>query len=320
MLPTELHQPRSYGDYLRYSIETTVNGTWMVYDVPKLDLNLIRCGIDEAAEAAKLIYEQYGEGRPIYLPISGGIDSECMAQAFAKAKVPFQLVAMRFKNGFNQHDMDDLAKFFDAEKVQFVDLDLDKFYETGLHLNYAQKYQCCSPQIATHLWLADQLDGCVVFPHNPPPLNLTDQNKVFFKFPRQLFLSYDRFFNINNRPGVGLFYYHTPELLYSFILSDYYRDLSVLSDTLRQKYSWDDYLIKTSLYRSTGFKAVDRYSKYTGFETYRKTLNKIHNYPPHLDYYDQHFRKPMLKISNDQQLQGYGKFDLPTIYSAWFPE
>ena len=53
------------------------------------------------------------------------------------------------------------------------------FFESGKYLEYGEKYECQSPQLAVHLHLCDQIKGCPVLSWQPPEIfyHLDSENK-----------------------------------------------------------------------------------------------------------------------------------------------
>jgi hypothetical protein len=64
-------------------------------------------------------------GRPIYLLQSGGLDSEVMIKSFKSAKVPFRTISFRFPKGLNEHEMQFVRSFSEAEALDSVYYDID---------------------------------------------------------------------------------------------------------------------------------------------------------------------------------------------------
>lgn len=270
----------------------------------------------EAVNAARLIAEKFNA--PICLPLSGGIDSEAMAEAFIAAKVPFTAVVFRYQNNFNEYDISSAIRFCQLNSVptKVVDINLDDFFKSNRHLDIAEKYQCRSPQIAVHIFGALEVKGCVVFPHNPIAL-YNRQDHFYWEFPQNLYLSYDRFFAKESREGVGLFFLYTRELIYSYLGAPIYKNLITRPNGYWRIYSRDPYLVKCELYRQGGFKVLSRRAKATGFEMYRRHLNQVNVGRYQHDYFDEHFRRPMELVVNESPVKFSGTVDLSFLHSMW---
>lgn len=59
--------------------------------------------LDETHRAARLVAES--TDKPLYLCMSGGIDSEVMAEAFLAEKIPFTALTLEYPFDLNQHDI-----------------------------------------------------------------------------------------------------------------------------------------------------------------------------------------------------------------------
>lgn len=130
-LSDKMHIRRSYSsvDLKFNSIKYDFGSEWSVGVEP----------MEAARRAARLIIKSNGN-RPIMIPLSGGIDSECMAKSFLYADVPFMPVIMRFHEGYNDFDTKWAFRFcqeFDLRPT-VVDLNLEKFYASDQHLELAE--------------------------------------------------------------------------------------------------------------------------------------------------------------------------------------
>lgn len=310
-------QPRSHQSHLQRSIQIHDRlGSIEMYRVGA-DWTLKSKPFQAAVRAAHLIAEKYPE--PLFIPMSGGVDSECTMLAFLETKVPITPVIMHFEDGYNDFDTQTALSFCRKHGLTplRLTLNLDDFFRREKHLEYAEKYHCRSPQLATHLWLADQVSSPLIFSYNPPPMiYLPQENIYYFGFPPELHLCYDRYFETNNRPGVGLFFLYTADLIYSFLQLPLSKSM-ILNPYFNRRYSPDNYFVKTELYRTGGFKTEARDYKATGFEKYREHLNTTYNFPSSKDYFDEMYRKPMVPLSKDQKLTVFGDIDLKRLYDSW---
>lgn len=239
----------------------------------------------EARLAARQIYQKSLElGLPIQICISGGIDSEATAEAFLAEGIPFQTITMRFNDGWNDFDIAPAIEFCKLHNLdqKFYDLDIIRFLETDLYLEYAHKYNCNSYQLCAHLWLLDQLEGIPVLGGQQfLPIFKLINGKIEASAAGQIDLlkviglsghrhmSYYRYAKKNNRFLVSEFMQYTPELVMAFLRLPMYQefisrgtDLENVNLTYTQKCLW---------YEQAGFKAKAKQAKFTGFE-------KLQNY------------------------------------------
>lgn len=109
--------------------------------------------------------------KPFYLMVSGGVDSQSMLWIWKQSGIPFIPVSFEYTHNetvLNDHDLEHLRQFtkIHSIEVQYRKFDIINFLENKL-LEYAVKYQCTSPQITTHMALADSIiGGTVVFSGN----------------------------------------------------------------------------------------------------------------------------------------------------------
>jgi hypothetical protein len=84
-----LIQPRSFNNHLKRSVRTGPSGwSYVHYDIGS-EWDARTGAFVAAQEAALRIYENYRE--PLYIPLSGGIDSECQARSFIEREYHFTL-------------------------------------------------------------------------------------------------------------------------------------------------------------------------------------------------------------------------------------
>ena len=126
--------------------------------------------IEEAKKAARIIYEK-ANGKEIILFTSGGIDSQCMIQAFVFAKVPFKAVIMKDKSGVNYQDVSNNYQFFKENNIldnlEIFEVDFLDFITCYKYLDYAFSYRHNNPEYGLLLHLMDKYDGFYVFSGRP---------------------------------------------------------------------------------------------------------------------------------------------------------
>jgi len=258
----------------------------------------IQTPFEEAVRASRLIYETYQI--PLTICLSGGLDSECLAQAVLASGVPFNIVTLRLKPEFNAHDTVHAESFCRQYQlpIRFLDLDIIRFYESGEFLEYALKYRTNSPQFAAHLWLADHAEGVPVFGGSFPYLNYFDfegnlLEESFLYTPEDKEYGVDRLFQKQNRPGVGHFFQYTPELYFSFLC----KTVAGGSLAQRQKLKLGSYYqFKTEVFSQAGFNmqlTPERQDKYTGFEKVKAYYAERYGIG---DVYEKLFRLPLQKM------------------------
>jgi len=122
----------------------------------------------ECKSAALDIYKK-SNGKKIYVALSAGADSECVFRSFVAAEVPFEVCILKFDSDLNNHEVNPAIQLCESFNITYniFSLDIFKFLESGVTLEYAKKFKLSSPMIATHLWLAEkvltELKGIPIF-------------------------------------------------------------------------------------------------------------------------------------------------------------
>lgn len=270
-------------------------------------------GWQEACLTAQQIYEYYGSS-PLVLSMSGGVDSEAMALPFVHLKIPFQVVIGRYNGGLNAPDYKHAVSFCEFHKISFdfIDIDLDNFYlRQQLHLKYANQVACRSPQLAIHLFLAEQIQGIPLLASNPtnilfPP----NMQKPILGLPGEPQSCYARYFHQHDRIAVPYFFHATPELIGAFFRTVQFQNelTHVLRFSTAPPTTYFDKVLK---YRQAGFNVVARDFKRTGFEEVKEYFQQL--MPSTIDPFNSIFRLEM------EKLNPYPLVQLRTVPSIHMP-
>lgn len=174
----------------------------------------------ECIRAARLIAEN--TRLPIQIFYSGGADSEAVVHAFLAANVPFQTVIIRFKAGLNSHDIAFADKFCREHQIvpRYLDLDVIRFFESGLAFDYAEQTQAVSPQFLHHMWGMDQIDGYPILGSGECYIRkqeLENSNGLWAMHEKEKVAAWYRYFMVRNREGAPGFFQYTPELMLSWL-------------------------------------------------------------------------------------------------------
>lgn len=287
---------------------------------------------DECIRAARLIANQFNN-ECIWITLSGGMDSEVVARSFLKAGVNIKCAIMAFENNLNDHDIKYALAFCNEQNIPYkiFNLNLENFYKHKSHLLYAREFKCSSPQIATHLWLAENLPGPFVFSGSPALLvwsghvpfasNVkTDiNNYAFLECPPENNFCLDRLILKRELKGISNFFFYTPELTMSatnsfsnpfltrLFYTYFFKNMKRLYiDENLNLYGFYTIInsIKFQFYYSAGFDVLIRPNKYTGFEKLHYMLGSTDLLDPHyrqidgLNQFNKLYRKPMEVIAN----------------------
>lgn len=98
--------------------------------------------------------------KPLYVLMSGGIDSEQVARIFLELKMDFKVLTMKHKNGTNTHDIKyaiDFCQKYDIEQT-LVELDTEHFFSEEIERYIEQGYRSTNIYHYLQLFLIDELE------------------------------------------------------------------------------------------------------------------------------------------------------------------
>lgn len=243
-----------------------------VIDLPSLDLTpgaFKQYRID----AARRLAADMGS-KPV-LAISGGVDSQAMLQSFIEADVDVSIACLTFKNNLNDHDVTFAEQVAAKHGLPLLKIELDvlRFLNKNLW-DYAEKYECGSPQFACHNWFFEQLisrgfTGIACGGHAWRTSTAhqwywanTSNRHNWFKFSRK-----------NNFPCHGNFLASTWQMNFSLaVCADLQFDDFVHnpgtkeSADVNSKKQTAIYPSKVTAYTKFGFALLPQADKFTGFE------------------------------------------------------
>jgi hypothetical protein len=152
-------------------------------------------------------------GKPIWLMLSGGIDSELIARTFLKLRIPFSCLIVRFDDDINKHDIDYAINFVQINNiphkihnmnvVQFIN---DCRGRTNPKCNLIYRYM----QIEW-MWLVNNMGGLCVIGSGEQRYN---QNKVLkYTYGQFIPLIWQR---DNNIDAIPYFFLQNSAIINSF--------------------------------------------------------------------------------------------------------
>jgi len=187
---------------------------------------------DECVKAASIIWEQR-DGLPIDILFSGGIDSEIVLRSFVETKVPINVNIIEFDNFLNAYDVSFAKSICNNLNITPIihKLDVEKFWKSGEYLQYSDISKAVSPQILTHMWLMNKLDGLPILgsgDNYTVRVDIAEQkqwnksariytNVDWVLVEREKFAAWYRYAFKQNRPAVPAFFQYTPELMMSML-------------------------------------------------------------------------------------------------------
>ncbi len=200
-----------YKNYMRSS----GNGpTWCVeIDPPS---GPVKSYFEEIKIACEMIWAN--KTSPLQLCYSGGLDSEYVLSVLLHLGMEVEVVIM--KTQYNHPETDYAFKFCEAKNINptIVDLDYDKFVESGQLLEIATEMKCAQWQIPSNMWLVKQLTGTVIIGNDPPHLKLNQKDNLWYLDEEEVIHSQFNFWKQNNIEGTPFLLSYTPESMLSFLI------------------------------------------------------------------------------------------------------
>lgn len=231
----------------------------------------------------------------VAVTMSGGIDSETIAEVCVKEKIPFRASLMRYMiNGqvMNSHDLQYAEEFLDEHGIyaHYFDMEIESFLDSDEFWKICTLYYCISPQLACHLWLLSKLrHNTAVVPGDIMHMTNNTLSVNVFKYN-----TYDFFFRKNKQKGVAKILSHTPEIIASQIL---------LQKDFKNTGTKGMYDKKCKLYAAGGFDAAPKPKKYTGFEEILKYYQMKYDGDHLYQVFNDRYRRPLeAKIQQPKQI------------------
>jgi hypothetical protein len=213
-------------------------------------------------------YHIEGANLPVEILYSGGMDSELSLISCLKNKIPVIAVTMRLMlRGcpVNTHDLYYAEKFCRDHGVtqKIVDLAIESFLGNGDYARYLSPYLLTQPNVASHMWLAEQctnfpiIGGDYIWPQLDPEIKTYSPNRNEFAF-------YDVFMKDNGIDGIGNMLSHSLESTVWYLkehINLYNLDpAGIAGDTIRI------IDLKLGLAKTMGYGDLDRRHKSYGWE------------------------------------------------------
>ncbi len=181
-----------------------------------------RCVEDWRAECiktARLIRD--ATNLDLWVLFSGGIDSEVVLQSFLFANIAFKAAITCFSNDLNRQDVRYAVKFCETYQIPYrlLHLDIERFFEWGQALEFADRTKCIQPQLLHTMWAMDQIDGYPILGSAECYLvRSVSEPSVWEMLEKERIASWYRHLIVRNRPGCAGFFQYTPEVMLAFLL------------------------------------------------------------------------------------------------------
>lgn len=173
----------------------------------------------ECTNAAREIFRS--RQKPLYLCLSGGVDSEVMCEAFRMAGVPFKIIIARFNQNLNEHDYSWAVRYCQKHGLdfQFYDLDALLFFESTEYHWMLRSTGCGYPMLATAMKLmqhvARDLRGVPILGSAECQLKRIGRQWVLIE-PEPIQSLY-RYLSFNGYDGIPGFFQWNPEVMLAFL-------------------------------------------------------------------------------------------------------
>ncbi|MDP2376937.1 hypothetical protein [Reyranella sp.] len=201
---------------------------------------------------------------------SGGLDSEVVVQSFLFAGIPIKVGITRFANQLNRHDMVYAVKFCEMHGIPYrcLDIDIEKFFESGDAWRYAERTKCVQPQLLHTMWAMDRVDGypilgsgeCYLVRRDPAEGTGPDGQPIWDMYEKERIASWFRHLMLADREGCAGFFQYNPENMLSFLKDP----LMVELCSNRRRGHATTMKLKEEIYRNHFL--LERRKKYHGFE------------------------------------------------------
>jgi hypothetical protein len=224
---------------------------------------------EETVKVAETIWSQ--KSSPLHLCYSGGLDSEFVLCLFLNLKMNIQPVIMRTQ--YNHPETKYAFKLCEEKNIKpiIIDLDYDKFIESGKFLEIATETKCAAYQYIANMWLTSQIDGTVITGDSNPHIFLKD-GKWYVDEIEPTYRQFDYFIK-NKIEGTPFFLSYTVEQYLSFLIDPTMKRLA--NNEIPGKTG--SYSSKVHVYNNQDIFVLEQRKKLTGYELVESS--SIFNHP-----------------------------------------
>ena len=234
---------------------------------------------DELLNAARHI--RNSTDRPLYLCLSGGIDSEVMARAFVEAGIKFEALTMRHMQYTNDHEVAYATEFCRKYniKLHYLPIDLTEFFVNIIPDYIAKGYNggVTTFSVYTYLYMIEaiyKMGGSAVIGMGEPVLRNIEGN-VFMEFILYRYNTYKFLMDNPEHTHFPWFFLQTPELLAAYFNEPLVKLLTSDPSYYEAKFPiWLQSLEKSIVYHKH-FPEMRRRGKGTGWERFRNAVPNL---------------------------------------------
>jgi len=162
---------------------------------------------------------------PIVVMMSGGVDSQFVAESLLLANIPFKCVIGRLLSDlvnditiFNKQDYVYAERWCMAHEIEIVYCDIDIFVNTKLLTEYALSANTSSPQYACHMYIMKWCnDNKFFFLAGNGEMDIVLHEKQYCMMDEQQEFTLDNFCKLHNLAGVFQFWKQDSRLISAFL-------------------------------------------------------------------------------------------------------
>lgn len=205
-------------DHQLFSLRTHANQKWFAnYSSAK---RVVKGWREECLVTAQEITARHPHRKPC-IALSGGIDSEVVAEAFHFAGLEHEIAILRFPDELNSHDIQWAEKYCTRrnKKPIFVDIDPLAFYKTAEFEEIHSTVHSFFPMLALQMKLLERISQMNLLPVLGSAECYLEKDLIrgWVVFEREIFASLYRFQKMRQIEGVCGFFQWNPENMLSFL-------------------------------------------------------------------------------------------------------
>ena len=179
----------------------------------------------ECILAANKALLQNKDNLPVVVMMSGGIDSQFVAESLLLAGIPFKCVIGRLLSNlvnditiFNKHDYIYAERWCITNKIEIMYCDIDIFGKSKLLTEYALSANTFSPQYACHMYIMKWCnDNKFFFLAGNGEMDIVLHNNQYCMMDEQREFTLDNFCKLHNLSGIFQFWKQDSRLISAFL-------------------------------------------------------------------------------------------------------
>jgi len=234
----------------------------------------------ECIVAARELADQFT--KPLYIGLSGGLDSQVACLAFREAGIEFTPAIVKMSDGLNAHDIAGAHAF--CRKFRLVpmifELDVHDFYSRGIE-KYVKAFGLTNTLTVVQLWLSERVEGAFVMAGGDFTLSRVWSANEGMRLGTLGHAEYPtpilEYLMRTGREGCTKFFCWSPELIYSYLDDPVVRSFramqsAIFGSEIMPKKEYAKYwiqVVKPLFYHRNWPELIPR-TKYTGFENLKE--------------------------------------------------